>query len=96
MFKTWTEYYNQSRPYALCIIDPNNKDNDISGGSHNVLYIFKCFSEAFELLQSRMNEIRVSTDPAIRSDSILSIIFGGTYESFTKQREKLRAIAGGQ
>lgn len=50
----------------------------------------RIFSEAFDLLQSRMAEM--AADPAKGNTSILEVLFGGDYSSFRLQREHLRSV----
>jgi len=83
---------NPNKTWALCIIDPNRPDNDVSGGSSLVREIFKEFANAFTLLNNRMNEV-------LRGDnikgSILAPLFAGDYASYIIQRDRLRHLATG-
>ena len=74
------------------IIDPNNADNNISGGSAGAERIFAKFAKVYhELLQiqedceSRKHEMNT---PGYRS-SLLGLLWGGDYESFAIQRRRL-------
>ena len=71
-----------SKPDRLAIMDPNNPDNDVSGGSKNASLILDRFSRAHQ-------EILV----AMRSEgrpSLLDWLLGGNYEAFLWQRNHLR------
>lgn len=74
------------------IIDPNNSTNDISGGSHNTCAIRKAFSQAFDDLFKRMNELSTKSIPDRRNQSILDVVLGGDYSSFDIQRQHLDRI----
>ncbi|POS83513.1 hypothetical protein EPUL_004710, partial [Erysiphe pulchra] len=74
----------------FCIIDPNNPDNDIAGGSRNSMAIKRAFQFAYEDLRQRMIELQKKLDNnKRRPQSILSCIIGGNYSSFNLQREHL-------
>ena len=74
----------------LSIVDPNNFENDIAGGSKNFARIAHMFSEAHQLLQERMRELTEQED---RHDaSILQVILAGNYSSFRYQRDHLRRL----
>lgn len=76
--------YQQNKADRLAIIDPNRADNDISGGSKNVMQIFQRFARAhLEIL----NAMRSPNRP-----SLLDWSLGGNYESFTRQRDHLRSL----
>ena len=80
-------YHNMDR---LSIVDPNNTENDIAGGSKNYSRIAYMFSEAHQLLQERMRELTEQED---RHDaSILQVILAGNYSSFRYQRDHLRKL----
>ncbi|MCJ1477192.1 hypothetical protein MMC13_005863 [Lambiella insularis] len=74
----------RSKPDRLAIIDPNKPDNDISGGSRNVMLIFARFSRAREELLDAMN----SPNRA----SLLDWMLGGNYDTFMWQRAHLRKL----
>ncbi len=63
-------------------MDPNLPDNDISGGSGNVMLIFDRFSEAHDRILEAMKI------PNRRS--LLEGAIGGNYEIFQWQRNHLR------
>ncbi|GFF31857.1 poly(A) RNA polymerase cid14 [Aspergillus udagawae] len=73
----------------LSIEDPNNPDNDVSGGTREIQLIFKSFSKAFQLLKERMVSSAVSGDTKA---SILQSIIAANYEEYTEQRSQLRAV----
>ena len=65
-------------------MDPNRPDNDISGGSREVMLIFDRFARAHhEILQAMRNPVRVS---------LLDWLLGGNYESFAAQRSHLLGL----
>ncbi|KAL8651944.1 MAG: hypothetical protein Q9210_002981 [Variospora velana] len=78
------EVYQGNRGSRLAIIDPNNRENDISGGSKNVSLIFDLFSGAYR-------EIMEATR-SLNSPSLLDWTLGGDYRSFTVQRRRLRDL----
>ncbi|EON99225.1 putative dna polymerase sigma protein [Phaeoacremonium minimum UCRPA7] len=74
-------------PGRLSIIDPNNPENDISGGSSNTEKVMYYFSVAYKELQERMIKA-----PSAVGESILEVIMGGNYSSFRHQRDHLRKV----
>jgi len=82
-------YRNQEQE-KFCIIDPNNPNNDIAGGSKNTSVIRKEFSYAYKDLTDRMADISHSDDR--KYASILGCILGGNYSSFKLQREHLAHV----
>ena len=82
--------YHKSKGERLCIIDPNNPDNDISGGTKEISLIFDCFANAYRVLKDRMtSSVMSSTD---NKSSFLEEILGANYESYFEQREHLRRL----
>ncbi len=81
--------HNKSR---LSIIDPNRPDNDISGGSSNVLSIFKLFSPAHDALRIKMDELHHSTVEERKGETILGTVLGGNYGPFETQRARLKEL----
>lgn len=79
---------NQGR---LSIIDPNNGNNDISGGSAEIDTVLDVFKYAYGELQRRMADVDAGEDV----DSILDSIWGGNYTSFAHQRERLSLLHRG-
>jgi DNA polymerase sigma len=75
----------------LTIIDPNNPDNDISGGSHKIDTVFGCFRAAYSELQRYMSQLHKGS---ISTSSILECILGGNYQPVESQRERLRQLYG--
>jgi DNA polymerase sigma len=73
----------------LTIIDPNNEDNDISGGSHKIDTVFGRFRSAYSDLQRYMSTL---SSGQISTNSILECIIGGNYHSVNEQRERLRRM----
>ncbi|KAI4114368.1 MAG: hypothetical protein LQ345_004838 [Seirophora villosa] len=78
------EVYQGNRGSRLAILDPNNRENDISGGSKNVGLIFDLFSGAY---QEILEATRSSNSP-----SLLDWTLGGNYRSFTVQRRRLQEL----
>lgn len=76
--------YQANKGHRLAIMDPNQPENDISGGSKNIMLIFDCFSQAHEEILDAMNS------PGRRS--LLDWPLGGNYGTFEWQRNHLRAL----
>lgn len=74
----------------LAIEDPNNADNDISGGTREIGLISRSFSDAHQLLRERMLDLAASgsTD----GGSILGTIIAANYDEYTQQRWQLRRV----
>ena len=92
-------YFNKIRdPHSsqnqnnLTIIDPNRRNNDISGGSRNVHDVFSCFRNAYADIQCRLAQVHTGQDV---EGSILGCIWGGNYSSFIRQRNKLSQLDRG-
>jgi non-canonical poly(A) RNA polymerase PAPD5/7 len=65
-------------------MDPNDPDNDISGGSRNVGLILDRFSRAHsELMKAMKSPTRLS---------LLDWMLGGDYETFRYQRSHLQEL----
>ncbi|KAI1760651.1 hypothetical protein GGR53DRAFT_508950 [Hypoxylon sp. FL1150] len=82
-------YRNMDR---LSILDPNNSQNDIAGGSSNTATILECFSRAYATLRDRMAKLAYG----ILDDSdqtILRPLFGGGYSCFVDQRNYMERLA---
>ncbi|KAI0870868.1 hypothetical protein GGS24DRAFT_473842 [Hypoxylon argillaceum] len=82
----------------LSIIDPNNPENDISGGSQNFYAIRDRFAKAYDSLQETM--MQLAREPASASSdrknkSLLSPLFAGNYAHFRDQRNWLQKLDGG-
>ena len=68
----------------LHLVDPNNADNDISGGSRNILLVFEKFALA-----------RAEILAAMRSktaESYLHCMLAGNYSRYLVARERLRRL----
>ncbi|KAL9026878.1 MAG: hypothetical protein Q9196_004522 [Gyalolechia fulgens] len=79
-----SEVYQGNRGDRLAITDPNNPENDISGGSKNVSRIFTLFSEAHEeILKAMKSPNRIS---------LLDWTLGGNYHIFDVQRQHLHDL----
>ena len=76
--------YQANKADRLAIMDPNNPDNDISGGSRNVTLIFKRFSQAHSMITNAMK--------TASSFSLLELMVGGDYSTFTRQRSHLQRL----
>ncbi|KAI0019171.1 hypothetical protein F4780DRAFT_747987 [Xylariomycetidae sp. FL0641] len=80
----------------LSIIDPNNPENDIAGGSKNTGTILHHFKEAYTLLKRRMQTFAKEGTP-IHGDTaaktILGPLFAGKYSNFELQRNWLEKLA---
>ncbi|TQV97898.1 hypothetical protein V2A60_006388 [Cordyceps javanica] len=72
----------------LSIIDPNNPENDISGGSSNAATIFASFGDAFNTLRERMKQVAQDRS----CGGILDTIMKGDYSSFRMQRGFLKRV----
>ncbi|KAI0169309.1 hypothetical protein GGR52DRAFT_554605 [Hypoxylon sp. FL1284] len=82
-------YRNTDR---LSIIDPNNGENDIAGGSSNTATILRTFSAAHSLLQDRM--VKIANGALNGSDqTLLGPLFAGYYRSFVDQRQSMKRLA---
>lgn len=76
--------YEIDKLNRLAIIDPNNPDNDISGGSKNVMSIFRRFSQAHSEIMKAMKP------PARRS--LLDCMLGADYRTYDNQRRHLQKL----
>ena len=65
-------------------MDPNKIDNDISGGSRNVMLVFARFSRARDEILNAMK----SSNRA----SLLDWMLGGNYNTFLWQRARLSKL----
>ncbi|KAI1750313.1 hypothetical protein F4782DRAFT_253681 [Xylaria castorea] len=79
----------------LSIIDPNNPENDISGGSSSYYVIKDCFAEAYDTLHTAMKQSARET-PSTSSDrdkkTLLYPLFAGDYSHFQLQRDWLQKL----
>lgn len=85
-------HFVYKNPDRLSIVDPNNPENDISGGSKNTSAIMRAFSEAFESLQRRMMDLAKLPIDARAGQSILSVVLEGDYSTYRSQRQYLRDL----
>lgn len=76
--------YQANKTDRLAIMDPNMPENDISGGSRNVMLIFDCFSQAHEDILGAMRSSKCR--------SLLEWPLGGNYQTFTSQRNYHRKL----
>jgi non-canonical poly(A) RNA polymerase PAPD5/7 len=74
------------------IIDPNNKENDISGGTARAREIAKKFRDACSAIKDRMQQLERLDIAARKGQSILGRLIGGNYAIFSKQRARLADI----
>ncbi|KIY00599.1 uncharacterized protein Z520_03262 [Fonsecaea multimorphosa CBS 102226] len=72
----------------LTIVDPHRADNNISGGTKEVDKIFKCFSEAYKALMSRLSAYE-RRNPQAPQGSFLECLIGGNFTLYDAQRQKL-------
>jgi DNA polymerase sigma len=75
----------------LTIIDPNNENNDIAGGSHKIDTVFGRFRSAFTDLRLYMDQLHKGK---VSTNSILECILGGNYQPVETQRNRLRQLYG--
>ncbi|KAK3116443.1 hypothetical protein LTR53_003169 [Teratosphaeriaceae sp. CCFEE 6253] len=94
-------YFNKIRNPAprqnldrLTIVDPNNPDNDVSGGSHEIDAVLDCFKAAHAALQRRLAEVHAGKEVEA-GGSVLGCVLGGNYGAFVRQREKLSLLHRG-
>ncbi|KAK0644372.1 hypothetical protein B0T16DRAFT_356226 [Cercophora newfieldiana] len=74
----------------LSIIDPNNPENDVSGGSKLFKRVAAIFQDAHSTLQRQL--VHAMDDPP-RGRSLLSPLFAADYSSFRQQRAHLDRLA---
>lgn len=75
----------------LTVIDPNNRHNDISGGSRKIYTVLDRFRNAQSELQRHMAQLFAGK---ISSASILECVIGGNYQAVETQRELLKSLYG--
>jgi len=73
----------------LSIIDPNNPENDIAGGSSNFYTVAEEFSRAHHQLCERMQSIALED----KTKSILFPILAGNYSTFEAQRDRMEELS---
>ncbi|KAF3491124.1 Poly(A) RNA polymerase cid14 [Arthroderma uncinatum] len=86
-YKNLRGIYNANKGTRLSIIDPNNPDNDISGGTKEIPRIFQAFSDAHNSIKE--NIYAASCRPQ-NTSSLLGSIIAANYDSFLEQRKHLR------
>ncbi|KAI0113312.1 hypothetical protein F4814DRAFT_421433 [Daldinia grandis] len=77
----------------LSILDPNNPENDIAGGSKNTPTILAQFSKAHSIIRARMAELAKGTKAVAAGNTILEPVFAGNYSIFQVQRDYLERLA---
>lgn len=82
---------NSQNNQRLTIIDPNDAQNDISGGTREINSVLQCFRHVHAQLQRRLAQVDSGEDEG----SILGCIWGGNYSSFLQQREYLSMLHRG-
>ncbi|KAJ6000942.1 hypothetical protein N7481_001351 [Penicillium waksmanii] len=76
-------------PDRLTIEDPNNTDNDISGGTRAIDLILRTFASAHTTLKNRMEHLALVRGP---NKSILGPIIAANFEKYTEQHNQLRRV----
>ena len=84
--------FTYKNPDRLSIIDPNNADNDISGGSKNTPAIMREFAEAYDALRKRMVDLAKLPLDQRAHQSILGVVLQGDYSTYRHQRDYLREV----
>ncbi|KAJ5356498.1 hypothetical protein N7517_011107 [Penicillium concentricum] len=81
--------YYFGNPDRLTIEDPNNRDNDISGGTKEIGLIFRAFSNAQTALRNRMEYLALVQGS---NKSILEPIIAANFDEYIEQRFQLRQV----
>lgn len=76
----------------LTIINPNDPNRDVSGGSRHIDQVFDCFRSAHAAIQRRLARIDSGVDIG---ESILRCVWGGNYSSFVFLRNNLYKLHTG-
>ncbi|KAI9891056.1 MAG: hypothetical protein M1814_003407 [Vezdaea aestivalis] len=76
----------------LTIQDPNNADNDISGGTSNIYLIQEQFAKAFEILQREMSFLHTASLETRQGRVLLGPMLSGNYSSFNWHRVRMQKI----
>lgn len=74
------------------IIDPNNRTNDISGGTSSATHIASKFGAGCRALKERMQLLERQDVTARKGQSILGRLVGGNYAVFAEQRAQLHNV----
>ncbi|KAL4808470.1 hypothetical protein BDV18DRAFT_100276 [Aspergillus unguis] len=81
--------YKANNGPRLSIEDPNNPDNDISGGTREIGLVFKSFADAFKLIKERLLSSAMSGNT---NESILGTIIAANFDEYTELRWQLREL----
>ncbi|KAL4881407.1 hypothetical protein BJY04DRAFT_207517 [Aspergillus karnatakaensis] len=81
--------YKENNKARLSIEDPNNPDNDVSGGTHQIGVVCKAFSNAFQILKARMDSAATSDK---NDESLLGSIIAANFDEYTEVRWQLREL----
>ncbi|KKZ57831.1 DNA polymerase sigma subunit [[Emmonsia] crescens] len=82
--------YQANKQQRLAIMDPNNPDNDISGGTKEIPLIFRAFADAYQTLKQGL--VQAAFSPRKGMNSFLGLIIGANYESYDRQRAHLTSL----
>jgi non-canonical poly(A) RNA polymerase PAPD5/7 len=74
------------------IMNPHDRNHDISSGTFNAPMIAAGFSEAHTLLKQQMSLFETTSSTERRSSSILGAILGANYQSYKDKRYILRSV----
>ena len=81
--------YQENHHRRLTIEDPNNRDNDVSGGTKEIPLIFQCFSDAYQALKGRLTFAAMSGST---NTCFLGAIVSANYREYIDLRKHLRNI----
>ena len=75
----------------MMIVDPNRPDNNITGGSSEILRILDLFSRTHQILTTRLDDF---ADPQQRNSSFsfLGDLIGGNFAAYQQQRRSLHCV----
>ena len=76
------------------IMNPHDRNHDISSGTTKAPMIVTCFSEAHALLKQQMKLFDMANMDDRRSNGILGVILGANYQSYKDKRSILRSVHG--
>ncbi|KAK2741590.1 hypothetical protein FQN57_005573 [Myotisia sp. PD_48] len=82
--------YQSDKKNRLSIRDPNDPDNDISGGTQEIPRIFRAFDDAYITLRDNLN--LAAYGPSTATNSFLEPILGADYDSYAIQRSRLEKV----
>ncbi|KAI2602109.1 hypothetical protein GGR54DRAFT_625737 [Hypoxylon sp. NC1633] len=83
-------YRNMDR---FSIIDPNNPENDIAGGSKHARYIVKHFRWAFQLLTTRIIDLTWGGGDEEYGNELIGPLFAGFYDDIDAHRKQIKQLA---